>query len=331
MVRHHFRYSIEYLAREGYIGLDGQPRDLCGLVNHLYFLEPANYVFVSLLKGGLFDDFCKQTRKDKDHVLQLLIVLANLFSHVKLHPSQRRSHKGSSSVVVLPALPKAFIEGIEYHNRRALQTASTYVRAFAKAYHAELGEDATLPLSHVVFIPKSLQAGGAKGSSGSNSNSNSKGAKGKKEDEKKVDGKKDGSPDDLFSVLKASATEYYARSTFSALSGKGDKFDNVAELSESLRKGVSMDRNLVPTMEIEPGKLNAYIIDLYNHKSTKSLIKYNHVRRDTLYDNLKNFMLVCIALATALAKRAPVSIVSTEFKLVADEFSAIFNEFGHLH
>jgi len=280
-------------------------------------------VFVSLLKGGLFDDFCKTSRKDKDHVLQLLIVLANLFCQVKLHPAQRRVVKGSPSVVVLPPLPKAFLEGIESHNRRALQTAATYLHVYAKLYHTDLGDDCTLPLSNVAFPPKSTSAAAA-------SSSKSKNVKGvpAKKDEGKHD---ESNPDDILSVFKSTAVEYYARSTFSALSGRGDKFDTVTELSESLRKGVFMDKNLIPTMEMEPEKLNAYIYDLYNHKSTKSLIKYNHVRRDTLYDNLKDFMMVCKALATALAKRVPSSPVAAEFKLVGDEFSAIFTEFGHLH
>lgn len=316
VVRHQFLYSLNYLIREGYIGFDTQPKDLCGLVNHLYFLEPANYVFGSLLKGGLFDEFCAAFKKDKDHSAKLLVVMANLFSQVKLHPAQRRVVKGSPSAVILPDLPQSFVTGIANHNSRALQTATTYMHAFAKAYTAELGTDTALPLSNIAFAPKSLQAAAS-----------SAGKKGKKEEEKKDTA----SGDDVLSVFKSTSVEYFARSAFCAMSGKGDKFENAAELSDSLRRGLFLDKHLISTLDIAPQGLNAYIYDFYTHKSTKSLIKYNHMRRDTLYDSLKDFMLISRALANSLIARAPSSFVSHEFRQVADEFTSIFTEFGHLH
>jgi hypothetical protein len=147
-------------------------------------------------------------------------------------------------------------------------------------------------------------------------------------DEKQEDG---GNTEDILSALKSSAVEYFARSAFSALSGKGDRFETSTELSDSLRRGVFLDRNLLSTLECSPDSLNAYIYDFYTHKSTKALIKYNHMRRGTLYDTLKDFMLLCKALAAALIARVPSSPVAAEFKLVADEFAQIFYEYGHLH
>eukprot|EP00026_Physarum_polycephalum_P000260 Phypoly_transcript_00260.p1 GENE.Phypoly_transcript_00260~~Phypoly_transcript_00260.p1 ORF type:complete len:1826 (+),score=425.65 Phypoly_transcript_00260:56-5533(+) len=348
-VRHQFRYAIEYLVREGYIGLDGNPRDLCGLVNHLYFLEPANYVFVSLLKSGLFDDFCLAYRKEKDHATQLLIVLANLFCQVKLHPAQRREHiKGSPSLVVLPSLSKPFLAGIKAHNERALQTAASYIRAFTKTYNAELGQDTSLPLSNVTFAPKSLPSSTPASSSstpasnagGASSGGKKKKGKGKGGEQKKAEEEKDeeeetqgnsGAGEDILATLKNSAVEYYARSTFSALSGKGDRFDSATELSDSLRRGVFLDRNLIATLDCEPQGLNAYLYDFFTHKSTKALIKYNHMRRGSLYDTLKDFMLLAKALSASLLVRVPSSPVAAEFKCVADEFAQIFSEYGHLH
>lgn len=73
------------------------------------------------------------------------------------------------------------------------------------------------------------------------------------------------------------------------------------------------------------------VYDFFTHKSTKSLIKYNHMKRDTLYDNLKEFMLVARALSNSLLARVPSSAVSHELRQVADDFTAIFSEFGHLH
>jgi len=218
-----------------------------------------------------------------------------------------------------------------------------------------------LPLSNVTFAPKSLPAGGApaaaapaastttptstttpavdksNGSPKKKNKNKSKGGEEKKDEATEKKGEKEagkqegGSGDDILSALKSSAVEYYARSTFSALSGKGDRFETPEELSDSLRRGVFIDKNLIATLNCDPDSLNAYIYDFYTHKSTKALIKYNHMRRDTLYDTLKDFMLVCKALATALLARVPSSPVGAEFKQVADEFGHIFHEYGHLH
>lgn len=43
------------------------------------------------------------------------------------------------------------------------------------------------------------------------------------------------------------------------MSGKGDKFDNATELSDSLRKGVFLDKHLICTLDVAPQGLNACI------------------------------------------------------------------------
>ena len=55
---------------------------------------------------------------------------------------------------------------------------------------------------------------------------------------------------------------YSARSAFSALSGKGDTFETVAEFVGSLRNGVFLDPAMIPTLVIDKNiRLNACIFE----------------------------------------------------------------------
>lgn len=48
-IKHHVRFSIEYLRRQHLLGSDGAPLNFAGLVGHLYFTENAGFAFHSLL------------------------------------------------------------------------------------------------------------------------------------------------------------------------------------------------------------------------------------------------------------------------------------------
>ncbi|KAI3574038.1 hypothetical protein IWW34DRAFT_823643 [Fusarium oxysporum f. sp. albedinis] len=58
-IKHHLRFSIEYLRRQNLLSIDGVPVHFAGLVGHLYFTENAVFAFHSLLRGGYFHKLCK--------------------------------------------------------------------------------------------------------------------------------------------------------------------------------------------------------------------------------------------------------------------------------
>ena len=51
-IKHHLRFSIEYLRRQVLMAIDGAPLNFAGLIGHLYFTENAVFAFHSLLKEG---------------------------------------------------------------------------------------------------------------------------------------------------------------------------------------------------------------------------------------------------------------------------------------
>jgi hypothetical protein len=89
LVRLHFRYAVEYLIEEGLLSSRGTVRPLCwasalwpadplvrwltlqhdttphtqpinlsGLVTHLFWTEPSNFLFLTMLNNGVFKRIC---------------------------------------------------------------------------------------------------------------------------------------------------------------------------------------------------------------------------------------------------------------------------------
>lgn len=112
-IKHHVRFSIEYLRRQNLIRREGVPLNFAGLVGHLYFTENAVFAFHSLLREGYFYEVCRNIRHKPREVLQeLILVLSHLFCR---HPVRNYKDKKfleevvhrSTSVVHLPALPRS--------------------------------------------------------------------------------------------------------------------------------------------------------------------------------------------------------------------------------
>ena len=45
---------------QGLVDEHGSPQKLAGLVTHLYYKEPGNFVFVEMLENGCFHSLCKK-------------------------------------------------------------------------------------------------------------------------------------------------------------------------------------------------------------------------------------------------------------------------------
>ncbi len=44
---------MEYLLREGLLDSDGNTLAFTGIVSHLYYTEPSNFIFLSYLQSGM--------------------------------------------------------------------------------------------------------------------------------------------------------------------------------------------------------------------------------------------------------------------------------------
>lgn len=269
-IKHHLRFSIEYLRRQHLLSQCGAPLNFAGLVGHLYFTENAVFAFHSLLQGGYFHELCEGIhRKPQEVLLQLILVLAHLFCRVPLRSvsdeaTRNRIHR-SPSVVVLPPLPERAQTILCEHNNETLDTFRNYVSSFVDQ-HLKGQQDNQLP-----FTKHKVQ-----GNNGRNA---------------------------LIIIDTLPPTKL--RSSFAALSGFNDEFQSIRDLCTTVRDGVFLEESAVPYIPINPNgdarlRWNAYIYDFFKHGDMEALVRDNGIKGGDVWFLLKDFSLVLATIVTSL-------------------------------
>ncbi|KAF5637108.1 dead deah box helicase [Fusarium sp. NRRL 52700] len=264
-IKHHLRFSIEYLRRQNLLSMDGVPVHFAGLVGHLYFTENAVFAFHSLLRGGYFHKLCKDIDCARERVLrEMMLVLSHLFNRI---PIQRNAKlleviESSSSDIFLKRLPANAEQLLVRHNRETLLTFKDYVYSYIHT-HLEDSPDRTLPLTKIPVGPE-------KG----------------------------------FGCRLTNDPPPVIRSPFAALSGFTDKFDSIKEMCSTVRDGVFLEESAIPYLPIWPNdtslELNAYVYDFFKHGSLKVLVRDNLIKRSDVWFHLKDFSLVLKTIVTSL-------------------------------
>ena len=301
---HCFRFSVEYLLSVGLLQYDEEksvldPNDLAAFVAHLFFTEPSNFAFLTLLLsdgGNALRMLCQPGKPERAE--RVVSILCHLFCRCRLDRptaswAEQRPDETGPSTVVLKKLSEIgvviedengcrmregeYIQSIlRKHNAHALKALAAYTACFVKAY-PELGADNILPLSQCC-VPASQ-------------------------------------PDranwaDLDeSMRRLRLPNVLVRSAFVALSGHHDEFSSIQELSNSSRRGVFLDPKMVPIFDLydESIRLNAYCLDFFKHGQKKALVTYNRRNEDSVWEDLQSFSLVLKALTAAMKRRHEVA------------------------
>ncbi|XP_078360877.1 putative ATP-dependent RNA helicase DDX60 [Oculina patagonica] len=154
-IKKHFLFSVELLARLGLINKTGAPQEMAGLVTHLHYHEPSNFVLVSFLQRGLFHKICKGQRRRpfSEHVMRkMVLVLSHLFGRRFLHANFKRVVRlCPTSKVILEDLPYEFAEALQDYNRQVTDVFSQYLTTVAAEIEKDRGEENKLPLSGIEF------------------------------------------------------------------------------------------------------------------------------------------------------------------------------------
>jgi hypothetical protein len=91
-----------------------------------------------------------------------------------------------------------------------------------------------------------------------------------------------------------------SRSAFVALSGHGDNFTSVEDLTSSVRRDVFIDGSSVPHLPVNKEAINGYLYYFYIHGDTAKLEREHNVRRGVVWFVLKDFSLILAAIETGL-------------------------------
>ncbi|KAF5966917.1 dead deah box helicase [Fusarium coicis] len=264
-VKHHLRFSIEYLRRQNLLSVNGEPIHFAGLVGHLYFTENAVFAFHSLLRGGYFHKLCKDIDCARERVLrEMMLVLSHLFNRVPIQRTAKTIEvvESSSSDIFLKRLPVAAERLLVRHNRETLSTFRDYVSSYIDA-HLHDSPDRTLPLTRIPIGPEEGRG-----------------------------------------CSLTSDPPPAIRSPFVALSGFTDEFNSIGELCSTVRHGVFLEESSIPYLPIWPidttVELNAYLYDFFKHGSLKVLVRDNLIKRGDVWFHLKDFSLVLKTIVTSL-------------------------------
>ncbi|CAM1501134.1 Fc.00g102960.m01.CDS01 [Cosmosporella sp. VM-42] len=264
-VKHHLRFSIEYLRRQDLVSADGTPLNFAGLIGNLYFTENSVFAFHSLLRGGYFHQLCEDIETAPEKVLpDMVLVLSHLFSRIPVRRTKRyeESVSKSSSIVFLPRLPQKAEEILVDHNEQTLSIFKGYVQSYIDQ-HLPKKPDNMLPFTKTAVGDQNGNQGHFLGG------------------EPKV-----------------------IRSPFVALSGLTDDFKSINELCSTVRSGVFLEESAIPYIPIWPQntdvELNAYIYDFYKHGSLDTLVKDNRIKRSEVWFFLKDFALTLKTIVSSL-------------------------------
>ncbi|XP_010137875.1 PREDICTED: probable ATP-dependent RNA helicase DDX60, partial [Buceros rhinoceros silvestris] len=153
----YFMFSLQFLIKEGYLDQEGNPIGFAGLVTHLYYHEPSNFVLVSFLVKGLFHKLCQpikgSTVFSEDVLEKLVLILANLFGRKYLPAcSMKYKYTFCQSKVFLEDLPEDFADAVNEYNTKAKENFAHFLLTTAKL--ADMEQEYRLPLSKTDFPSK---------------------------------------------------------------------------------------------------------------------------------------------------------------------------------
>ncbi|XP_075053978.1 putative ATP-dependent RNA helicase DDX60 [Mixophyes fleayi] len=269
-------FSLQFLLYEGYLDQDCNPTAFTGLVTHLHYYEPSNFVFVSLLEKGLFHRLCKPSSEDPtkfpDSVMEnLVLVLANLFGRFYFPPNRfSPENKFFQSKVFLDKLPDDFAAAVEEYNSKVATIFGHFILTVSKL--ADVEKEYQLPLSNINFSGKECTDSG------------------------------------LVDHLMSCSEGRSALSPFACLSGNTDhNLMTVTNVSNLMLQTAHIPDKHIPLLHLEktdacgrPMSLNSYALDFFKHGSLSAIVRDNGFNEGDAYHQLKDFFLVIASISVCM-------------------------------
>ncbi|XP_019376606.1 PREDICTED: probable ATP-dependent RNA helicase DDX60 [Gavialis gangeticus] len=299
MLKIYFIFSVQFLLKEGYLDQECKPMGFAGLVCHLHYHEPSNFVLVSFLVKGLFHKLCQPIKGStvfSENVMEeLVLVLANLFGRIYLPACAMKFRKKFyQSKVFLEDLPEDFAAAVDEYNSKVEKNFACFLLTVAKL--ADTEQEYKLPLSKIDFTQK--EYGHSK----------------------------------LASYLMSSTKSVTAVSPFMWLSGMTDQDLFAAEkVNKAVLHTVGVNIGNAPLLWREKhdyqGRrmpLNAYALDFYKHGSLAALVKDNWLHEGDAYKLLKDFLLVIKSVRVSLGELCdnPDDNVVLAFQQLSESYEA---------
>ncbi|XP_062905575.1 probable ATP-dependent RNA helicase DDX60 isoform X1 [Mobula hypostoma] len=279
IVKFYFLFSLQFLLRGGFLDQEGQPQGPAGLVMHLHYHEPANFVFIHFLVQGLLHELCQPVNPtsnvfSEDVMETLVLILANLYGRMPL-PSVLWEQKLTfgQSKVFLNDLPEKFAASVDEYNLNAIHVFGNFLLTISQ--QADLKAEFKLPLTNTTFPCPQEQEG-------------------------------DDFTAELSKYLNGPVT---AVSPFACLSGHTDHdLFKCCDVDQIIFRTLGIHMSNIPILPLKyydrQGRrmpFNAYALDFYKHGSLAALSNDNGINRGDAFNLIKDFSMVIAAISTSLA------------------------------
>eukprot|EP01002_Notosolenus_urceolatus_P003421 NODE_18_length_3678_cov_20.506200_g14_i0.p1 GENE.NODE_18_length_3678_cov_20.506200_g14_i0~~NODE_18_length_3678_cov_20.506200_g14_i0.p1 ORF type:complete len:1199 (+),score=399.21 NODE_18_length_3678_cov_20.506200_g14_i0:136-3597(+) len=316
-----FCHHTNWLQGEGYVDEHGRgdvpDTGFCGMAARLLKdRDPAQFVFISLLRDGVLHDLSALNSSDRFEVFRvlrrMLAAICRIFAVRCRHKSSLRDYTvclGASKKVnlAIPRVSDAFDQSIEAHVNRVISMCSDLARSIAKEI-----DDAPrdTPDARGVRVPGDVFPRFELPLSSSVNFADL---------ESKYAAPPNGS---LVDILSTSTLPCNIRSPFVALSGKGDKFDSAEELVHGTRPGVFFDHDNIPLPAYIDNKLDifadGYGIDFFSRPDPQSTCTAHAIDMSQLYQRLHELLEVMQIVHTSFTGTTPAYAMSWRMKDASD-------------
>eukprot|EP00669_Euglena_mutabilis_P012115 TRINITY_DN6738_c0_g1_i1.p1 TRINITY_DN6738_c0_g1~~TRINITY_DN6738_c0_g1_i1.p1 ORF type:complete len:757 (+),score=219.81 TRINITY_DN6738_c0_g1_i1:627-2897(+) len=284
-VQIYFSTILDCLTSDGLLATDGQSEAFADTVAKLYRYEPAQFLFIALLRQGILHKVTsnyrplttdekyrlsreqaeKRMRNNEQALEALLLVLSHVLARREIHRSvlaDKDIDTEGVHQVYLPSLPSDVQAALDHCTGRVLSCFTAHLTNASKHIKEEGHKDA-LPLSGITF-DKSAPADGS----------------------------------GIMRQLQADAIPFLARSPFVAIAGKGDTFETQGEMALTVRDGVCIDSEMIPLVETRDTSLtnhgalllNAAVFDYQHSSSQDDVLKWNGLNYKESWEDLDRFM-----------------------------------------
>nr|XP_033814625.1 probable ATP-dependent RNA helicase DDX60 [Geotrypetes seraphini] len=276
MLKLYFLFSLQFLVQEGYLDIKGNPVGFAGLVSHLHYHEPSNFILVSFLLKGLFHKMLKTMNKDQWQFSEakmesIVLVLANIFGRRYMPYSVIENKKSfQHSEVLLENLPEDFATAVNEYNNKIEFIFGCFLLTVSKM--ADMEKEYRLPLSKLEFAGRRFN--------------NS----------------------ELVTRLMSCKENRTSISPFACLSGNMD-YDlfHAENVNSIMLRTIGISAKNIPVIWLEKfdcrGKkkiLNAYALDFYKHGSLKIIAEENKIHEGEVYYMLRDFCLLIRSVSVSM-------------------------------
>lgn len=294
-VKHYFRYSTEFLLRNGYVDPNGTPLNFASFISRMHYHEPYNFMMTFFARNDMLHNLLKDEEIAYEKRLEgLLAVLAYFFGRIKIFK------KDVMCRTVAP-LPSGISDAYHGYSTLVKQIYSEFVRSYSCA-HPQENIDTELPLSKIQFkyVPGETIAGGTLEEEPEEPQEPAEEEINDEDlmwDEDEEEEEKEEIPEPVEVVQEEPATkeeeepevdegeivrrlkeqrhQNHSTSSFAALSGNNDQYSTVEKLLATVKHTMVIDSSIIPHVSLESEMLNSYAVDFFSHGHIQRLCRDN--------------------------------------------------------